>query len=345
MIKPIIFSGIEISEKKPPLVIPEIGINHSGNIEAAFKIVDSAKRAGAKIIKHQTHIPEDEMSFHAKKIKPGNSKKYIYDIISECSLSEEDEFKLMKYVISKNLVFLSTPFSRKSVDRLIKFNVQAFKVGSGEFNNLPLLDYICKFKKPMLVSTGMADLKECKQIYGFLKKRKVNFCFLHTTSLYPTPNKLVRLGAITQMKNTFKDIMIGFSDHTTDNLSSYAATALGARIIERHFSDKKRKGPDIISSNFEQDLELLIKGTKKIFEQSSGLKTKLKEEEITRKFAYASIIATQDISKNEKFSIKNIWAKRPGTGNYLAKDFYRLLNKRSKRVIKKGHQIKKSDIK
>ena len=345
MIKPIKFSGIEISENKPPLVIPEIGINHSGNIESAFKIVDSAKRAGAKIIKHQTHIPDDEMSFHARKIKPGKSKKYIYDIISECSLSEEDEYKLMKYVKSKKLVFLSTPFSRKSVDRLIKFNVQAFKVGSGEFNNLPLLDYICKFNKPMLVSTGMADLKECKQTYNFLKKRKVNFCFLHTTSLYPTPNKLVRLGAVTQMKNTFKDIMIGFSDHTTDNLSSYAATALGAKIIERHFSDKKRKGPDIISSNFESDLDALIKGTKKIFEQSSGLKTKLREEEITRKFAYASVVSTKDILKNEKLSYKNLWVKRPGTGNFLAKDFYKLLNKKSKREIKKDHQIKKGDIK
>ena len=168
MRKIIKFSGIEISEKKPPLVIPEIGINHSGNLESAFKIVDSAKRAGAKIIKHQTHIPDDEMSPHAKSIIPGNSNKNIYHIISNCALSEENEYKLASYIRKKKLVFLSTPFSRKAVDRLIKFNVSAFKIGSGEFNNTPLLDYVSKFKKPMLVSTGMADLKECKKIYKFL---------------------------------------------------------------------------------------------------------------------------------------------------------------------------------
>ena len=136
MIKNIKFSGLEISEKQAPLVIPEIGINHSGNLETAFKIVDSAHRAGAKIIKHQTHIPEDEMSFHARKIIPGNSNRNIYDIISSCAISEEDEYKLLKYVRKKKLVFLSTPFSRKAVDRLIKFNVSAFKIGSGEFNKV-----------------------------------------------------------------------------------------------------------------------------------------------------------------------------------------------------------------
>ena len=344
MTKNIKFSGLEISEKQAPLVIPEIGINHSGNLETAFKIVDSAHRAGAKIIKHQTHIPEDEMSFHARKIIPGNSNRNIYDIISSCAISEEDEYKLLKYVRKKKLVFLSTPFSRKAVDRLIKFDVSAFKIGSGEFNNLPLIDYISKFKKPMLISTGMADLNECKKVYNFLKKKSAKFCFLHTTSLYPTPNHLVRLGAISEMIKTFKDILIGFSDHTTDNLSSFAATALGVKIIERHFSDKKRIGPDIVSSNFEKDLKDLIEGSKKIFEQLGGVKSKLKEETVTRKFAYASVVAIKDIDKGQKFSQNNIWVKRPGTGEYPAFKYFKLIGKKSKKNIKKDHQIKNKDV-
>ena len=138
-----------------PLIIPEIGINHNGSLEIACKMVDAAKRAGAEIIKHQTHIPEDEMSSEAKFIKPGNSNKSIFQVIKENSLSLEDEYKLFQYTKKKSLRFISTPFSRKSVDRLIKFGVKSFKVGSGEFNNFPLLDYICKFKKPMIISTGI----------------------------------------------------------------------------------------------------------------------------------------------------------------------------------------------
>ena len=167
---------------------------------------------------------------------------------------------------------------------------------------------------------------------------------MHTTSLYPTPNHLVRLGAITEKIKTFKDILVGFSDHTTDNLSSFAATTLGAKIIERHFSDKKRIGPDIVSSNFEKDLKDLINGSKKIFEQLGGVKNKLKEETVTRKFAYASVVAIKDINKGERLSQNNIWVKRPGTGDYLAPNYFKLIGKKSKKNIKRGNQLKITDI-
>ena len=137
--------NINIGTKHKPVVIAELGINHNGSIERAIKIADAAIKSGAKIIKHQTHIPEDEMSLEAKKIKPGNSKMNIFDIIKNCSLNEEDEFKLMKY-IQKNRIFISTPFSRKAVDRLIKFKIPAFKIGSGECNNYLLVEYIAKQK-------------------------------------------------------------------------------------------------------------------------------------------------------------------------------------------------------
>ena len=160
-----------VSVYHKPLIIPEIGINHNGSLETAIKIVDAAKRAGAEIIKHQTHIPDYEMSNEAKNIKPGNSKKNIYEIISKSSLNEEDEYKLYRYVKKKRMIFLSTPFSREAANRLIRFGVKAFKIGSGEMNNFPLLDHISKFKKNLIVSTGMHNLKSVEKTYKFLKKK------------------------------------------------------------------------------------------------------------------------------------------------------------------------------
>jgi len=162
-----------ISNNSDPLIIPEIGINHNGNLGLAFKIVDAAKRAGAEIVKHQTHVVEDEMSEEAKRIKPGNSNKNIFSIIKNSSISAEDEYKLFKYVEKKGMIYLSTPFSKKAVDRLVKFGVSAFKVGSGEMSNFPLIDYISKFQKTMIVSTGLHNIRQVKKTYNFLKKKKI----------------------------------------------------------------------------------------------------------------------------------------------------------------------------
>ena len=182
-----------------PLVIFELGINHNGKIKLAKKIVDDAIKAGAEIIKHQTHIPEDEMSLEAKKIVPINANKNIYDLIEDCSLNEEKEMQLKKYVEKKGAIFLSTPFSRKAVDRLIKFKVKAFKIGSGECNNYPLVDYIASFGKPIIISTGMNDINSIKKSIKILKKRKVQYSILHTTNLYPTMHKEVRLNALKEL--------------------------------------------------------------------------------------------------------------------------------------------------
>jgi N-acetylneuraminate synthase len=334
-----------ISINHKPLIVPEIGINHNGSLEVAFKIVDSAKRAGAEIIKHQTHVPEDEMSNEAKKIKPGNSNKNIYDIISQTCLGEEDEFKLFNYVKKKKLIFLSTPFSRAAVDRLIKFGVKAFKIGSGEMNNLPLVNYISKFKKPMIISTGMNSIESVKKLVTFLKFKRSEFALMHTTNLYPTPNKLVRLNSITELRNKFTNTVIGLSDHTETNHSSLGAIALGACIIEKHFVDnKKRKGPDIKSSIDEKGMKQLIKDCEIIYNQRNGGKTQLKQEQVTRNFAFASIVSLKDIKKGEKLTIKNIWVKRPGNGYFPAIKFNETLGKKALKNIKANFQIKKNDI-
>jgi len=334
-----------ISEFHKPLVIPELGINHNGSIEVAFKIVDAAKSAGAEIIKHQTHIPYDEMSEEAKKIKPGNSNKSIYEIISKTCLNEEDEYKLFKYVNKKKMIFISTPFSRLAVDRLVKFGVKAFKIGSGEMNNYPLVDYISKFRKPIIISTGMHSIESVKKTVKFLKERKSKFALMHTTNLYPTPDHLVRLNSVKELKDSFPDQVVGLSDHTASNYSSFGAIALGASIIEKHFVDtKKRTGPDVSSSNDETELKELIKGVNIIHLQKGGNKNFLKEEQVTRNFAFASVVAIQNVFKGEILSEKNIWVKRPGTGPFKADKFKKLLGKKARKNIKKNFQIKKSDI-
>ena len=148
----------KIGKNFKPLIIAELGINHNGSLKKAKYLVDRAWKAGAEIVKHQTHIPEDEMSEEAKKIVPSHTKENIYDLIKRCALSEKDEFELMNYAKKKGLIFISTPFSRKAVDRLVKFRVPAFKIGSGECNNYPLVEYIAKHKKPIILSTGMNSI-------------------------------------------------------------------------------------------------------------------------------------------------------------------------------------------
>lgn len=197
--------GIEYS----PLVIAEIGINHEGSLVTAKKMVDAAFSAGAEVIKHQTHVVDDEMSQRAKNVIPGNSKDSIYEIMNRCALSENEETELKEYVESKGLIFISTPFSRAAADRLNRMGVSAYKIGSGEMNNHPLLKHIASFGKPMIVSTGMNDIESVKRTVEILRAYDVEFALLHTTNIYPTSSEQVRLGAMVEMMQTFPDVVIG----------------------------------------------------------------------------------------------------------------------------------------
>jgi len=334
-----------IGSNYTPLIIAEIGINHGGLLNKAIKIADSAIKSGAEIIKHQTHILDDEYSYHAKKSIPGNSNKSIYEIIKKNSLNAEQEFKLMNYVKRKNRIFISTPFSRKAVDRLIKFNVPAFKIGSGECNNYPLVDYIAKFKKPIILSTGMNSIKNIIKSTNIIKKYKTSFCLLHCANIYPTPPDLINLGAMQEMMRKFSKVPIGLSDHSKGISISLGAVALGASIIEKHFThSKKIKGPDISSSMDPDELKKLIRGTKEIFLARGGKKRPLKEERATMNFAFASVVSTKKIKIGEKFNKKNIWVKRPGNGNFSAEDYFNLLGKKAARNIEVDEQIKKTDL-
>lgn len=337
--------GRIVGEGCPPLVIVEIGINHGGSLEEAFKLVDAAYLAGAEVIKHQTHVVEDEMSMEARKVIPGNSNKSIYEIMEECSLDETEEINLKNYVESKGMIFISTPFSRAAADRLERMKVSAFKIGSGECNNFPLIEHIASFGKPMIVSTGMNNIQSISGTVEILERFGIDYALLHTTNLYPTPPHLVRLGAMQTLQTEFPNAIVGLSDHTTSNLACYGAIALGAHILERHFTDSMdREGPDIINSMDSLALKELISGSIELSKMTGGKKEAALEEQVTINFAFATVVATKDITKGEVFSESNIWVKRPGTGEINASDYKSLIGKKSSIDIKKDTHIKWSYV-
>lgn len=319
-----------VGEDSPPLVIAELGINHGGLLATAFAMVDAAANAGVEVIKHQTHIIDDEMSGAAKDVKPGNADISIYEIMKECALSEQDEIKLKIYIESKGMIFISTPFSRAAADRLHMMDIAAYKIGSGECNNYPLIKHIAAFGKPIILSTGMNTINSVAKAVEIFEEHNVPYALLHTTNLYPTPFNLVRLGAMVELAEKFPNAVIGLSDHTINNLACFGAVALGASILERHFTDSmQREGPDIICSMDEGACRELIEGSSILMQERGGTKGPVKEEQATIDFAFATVVSIKPIKSGDVFSEENIWVKRPGTGPILAKYYEKILGKKA----------------
>ena len=332
--------NIEFGKDKGILVIPEIGINHEGSLAVAKEMVDAAHRAGARLVKHQTHVVKDEMAAAAKKVVPGNSDVSIYDVMARCALSEEEELELKRYVESLGMLFLSTPFSRAAADRLEKFGVHAYKIGSGELNNYPLIEHIAGFKKPMIVSTGMNDIPSIEKTVNIMEKHGVEYALMHTTNLYPTKPEWVRLGAMQEMMRAFPGVPVGLSDHTRNNNACIAAMALGASLVERHFTDKmSRTGPDIVCSMDEEALRELLQASREVPLMLGGTKKAIPEEQVTIDFAFASVVSIKPIKRGDMFSKENIWVKRPGTGEIPAECYGSLLGKKAACDISDDTQI------
>lgn len=330
-----------IGEDCDPFVIAEVGINHGGSLNKAIKMVDDAYEAGCECIKFQCHIIDDEMIPQAKSVIPGNATESIWDIIKRCSLKEEEEYKLKEYVELKGMIYLCTPFSRAAAKRLEKMNVKAYKIGSGECNNYPLIQHIAFYHKPIILSTGMNDLDSITPAVEILRKENVPFALLHCTSIYPTPYEKLRLNALQILRDRFPDAAIGLSDHSIGNYTCFAAVALGANILEKHFtSDKSWPGPDIPISINPSELKDLMEGSRAIHKALGGEKNILPEEQPTIDFAYACVVAMRDINPGEALSEDNIWVKRPGTGEIKAGAFNAIIGKRTKKVIKRDEQIK-----
>lgn len=341
----ITIAGRKVGYAHKPLVIAELGINHNGSLAVAKEMVDAAARAGVEVLKHQTHIPADEMTQAAKQVIPGNADKSIYDIMAECALDETQERELQAYVHGKGMIFISTPFGRAAADRLAAMDVPAFKIGSGECNNYPLLHHVASFGKPIILSTGMNTIDSVAKAVAIFEEHGVPFALMHTTNLYPTPNHLVRLGAMQQLQAAFPQAPVGLSDHTTSNHACLGAVALGASLLERHFTDRMdRQGPDIVCSMDEQATRALIEGAEILYYQRGGQKGPAKEEQVTIDFAFATVCTIQPIAKGEAFTKDNLWVKRPGTGEILAEQYDGLLGKTAATDLPADVQLKRSDV-
>lgn len=336
----LVIAGRKIGMGTRPFVVAEIGINHEGDFSKAIQMVDDAEVAGAECVKFQCHVIEDEMVPAAKAAVPGHVKESIWDIMVRCSFSEEQEYALKTYVEQKGMIYLSTPFSRAAADRLQRLGVAAFKIGSGECNNYPLIEHIAHFGKPVILSTGMNNLASIGLAVETLRRKGVPFGLLHCTSLYPTPYSKIRLGAMQELQQVFPDVVIGLSDHAAGNYASFAAVAMGAAIIERHFtSSKSWPGPDIPLSMDPVQLRDLIDGCNAIYDSLGGHKDILSEELPTINFAYACVVATRNVVAGEKLTKDNTWVKRPGTGEILAREYEKVLGRRARVDIKKDEQL------
>ncbi|WP_024984128.1 N-acetylneuraminate synthase family protein [Brevibacillus borstelensis] len=335
----LIIGDRKIGPEHPPLVIAEIGINHEGSFDKAIQMIDDAASVGCECVKFQTHVVDDEMI--PNNVIPGNAKESIWEIMNRCALTKEEERELKKYTEAKGMIFLSTPFSRAAAVQLEELGVLAYKIGSGECNNYPLIEHIARYGKPVILSTGMNNLESIEKAVAILRKHNTPFALLHCTSIYPTPYDKVRLGALEELAQAFPDAVLGLSDHSLSNYPSLGAVALGARILERHFtSDKSWPGPDISISMDPTDLKELIEGSRAIFQALGGRKNVLKEEQPTIDFAYACVVAIRDIRAGEELSMENIWVKRPGTGEIKAEHFDSLLGKKALSQIKQNEQIR-----
>jgi N-acetylneuraminate synthase len=339
----IVIAGRKIGAAYRPFVIAEIGINHEGDFNKALRMIEDAAAVGCECVKFQSHVIEDEMI--PNDVIPGNANESIWDIMSRCALTEEQESKLKEYTEAQDLIFLSTPFSRAAAVRLNNLGVRAFKIGSGECNNYPLVEHIAAYGKPVILSTGMNDILHIEKAVSIFRQYKTPFALLHCTSIYPTPPEKVRLGALEELAVAFPDAVIGLSDHSLTNYPCLGAVALGASILERHFtSDKSWAGPDIEISMTPTDLHELICGSSIIHKALGGTKNILPEEQPTIDFAYACVVAIRDIEAGERFTTDNIWVKRPGTGEIKAEDFKTVLSRKAAVAIRVNEQIKWASV-
>lgn len=333
-----------IGVEYPPFVIAEVGINHEGDVNKALQMVDAAVSAGSEVIKFQCHIAEQEMI--PTDMTPGEiSTERLWDIIKRCELTETEEVQVMRYCESKEIMYLSTPFSREAADRLNEMNIPAFKIGSGECNNLPLIAHIAAMGRPMIVSTGMNDLISVKKTVDVIKSAGTPLALLHCTSMYPTPYESVRLGAVSQLREKFPDVPIGLSDHSANIWTCLGAVALGACILEKHFTVSRTwPGPDVPISIEPHELSDLIIGSRAIWSARGGTKTILPGEQPVIDFAYATVVTIKDIASGEIFTRDNLWVKRPGLGPIPANDLESILGCRAKRAVAKDQHLVADDF-
>ena len=335
----------EISPAHPPLVIAEIGINHGGDLKVAKNMVRIAALSGCECVKHQTHIVEDEMTDEAKQIFPPNADVSIWDVMAQCALSREDEAELKRYTEELGLIYISTPFSRAAADFLETLDVPAYKIGSGEADNLPLIRHIARKGKPVIMSTGMQTIETLQESVQILEDAGIEYALLECTNLYPSPPEIVSLQGVTDLKSAFPNAVVGFSDHSIGPEMALASVALGASILERHYTDTRyRKGPDIINSMDPAELRFLIDRSREIHTALMNPKQRTGPEDDVYRFARASVVADVDLAAGHVIAESDIWARRPGSGEIAGFEFDKVVGKTLKVAVTRNQQLKWSDF-
>ena len=310
-----------VGENSPVFIIAEAGVNHNGDINLARKLVDLSIDAGADAVKFQTYITEEIVTHHAEKADyqkktTGSRQESQFEMLKKLELSFEEFREVKTYCEKKEIVFLSTPFDHKSADFLEELEIPAFKIASGEIINFPLLTFIASKGKPLIISTGMSTLEEVEKALEIIHKtRNSKVVLLHCTSDYPARVEDVNLRAMSTMSKNFH-LPVGLSDHTTGIEISLAAVAMGASIIEKHFTlDKDLPGPDHRASLGPQELKALVKAIRNIEKAlGNGEKTPTRSEMDTKLIARKSIVAAIEIKKGDVLNEHNLTVKRPGNG-------------------------------
>lgn len=330
---------------QPPLVIAEIGINHGGDLAVAKHMVEEAAKAGCECVKHQTHFVEDEMTEEAKSIFPPNADVSIWDVIAGCALSADEEIELKRFTEDKGMIYISTPFSRAAADFLNDIGVPGFKIGSGEADNLPLIRHIAGFGKPVIMSTGMQSIESIGRSVAILDDADIDFALLECTNLYPSPPEIVSLQGVTDLKRAFPQAVVGFSDHSIGPEMALASVALGACILERHYTDTRyRKGPDIINSMDPAELKFLIDRSKEIHTALNNPKQRTAPEEDVYRFARASVVADRNLPAGHVITEADIWARRPGSGEIPGYEFDSVIGRTTTRALTRNQQLVWDDL-
>jgi|TARA_B110000240_G_C13480647_1_gene445126 N,N'-diacetyllegionaminate synthase len=308
---------------KKTIIIAEAGVNHNGDVNIAKKLIDAASDAKVDYVKFQTFIAEENISVNAKKAEyqiknTNNNVESQLEMVKKLELSEENHYDLVKYCKNKNVKFLSTAFDFKSIELLKKISIDFFKIPSGEITNLPYLIAVSKLELPIVMSTGMATMDEVRIALGVLLLNgisKDDITILHCNTEYPTPMEDVNLTAMLSVGREL-DVKIGYSDHTLGIEIPIAAVALGAKVIEKHFTlDRSMAGPDHKASLEPNELKAMVTAIRNIERAlGDGIKIPSKSEKKNIAIARKSIVASREIKKGEVFSGKNLTTKRPGTG-------------------------------
>ncbi len=339
MTKILKFGNIKISDNSPPIIIAEAAVEHLGSLNVAMRMAEKAKEVGADIIKFQMHLPEKEMIPGVIKFWGGS----LDEILENYNLTVDDHIQLIKYCNNIGIQYLCTPFCPDAVDVLNDIGVVGFKTGSGEMSNFPLLERIAMTGKPVIISTGMSSFKEVAETVTFMKRHNADFMLTNCTSIYPPPYEAINLKLIPRFIEEF-EVFVGHSDHTPDIWTSLGAIALGAKVIEKHFTlSRSLKGPDYAVSIEPKEFKQMVGAIKKI-DLALGSEKKVYQDEIpVRSWAHHSVVTTMDVPRGKKLSNEMLNVKRPGSG-IPAKYLEDLYSYKALRAIKKNTILQWEDV-